>query len=129
MSVLGQPIPISNFIGTRSIPARSIPDAIQTLNLSLDGTNMTDPALQVALTVDFSPDGGATWASTSPGPAVNPFPVVVTFQGGATDKHGVPLSTYFWESPPIPQGSARELQATLVVSGAHLTTTATITAN
>lgn len=159
MTILGQPIAISNFEGTRNIPARSIPQSLNTLKFAFDGTNMTDPALHVELTVDFSPDG-VTWASTSPGPTMNPFPVVGALDGGAwlitidTGKqfivgnaegtqyvvgatapnsthvvtNKVPLPEYSWESAPFPDGASRQVRGVLVVTGAPLNTTATITA-
>lgn len=119
--------PISNFLGAKPIPATAVPDAITEVALQLDGTQMTDPALLVVLALDFSPDAGATWASEAPGPSMNPFPVVVEFQGGATDTRGKPLSTYSWQDK-IPPGANRQVKGSLAVSGAPLNTTATLAA-
>jgi hypothetical protein len=55
--------PINNFLGTFNIPSTAIPDNVSKVTLLLDGSTMLDPALHVALNLDFSPDGGVTWAS------------------------------------------------------------------
>lgn len=128
MSILGQPIPINNVSGTRSIPARNLPQSFDTLRFTLDGSTITDPAMHAALTIDFSPDGGVTWASEHPGPTMNPYPVVWEFAGGMTDRQGNLIVDLFYETPPIPDGATRQVRGSLVVTGAPLTTTATITA-
>lgn len=120
--------PVVNFQGTRQTNAVNIPNNISEVQLVLDGAQMTDPNLRVSLTLDFSPDGGVTWASTSPGPAMNPFPAVATFSGGAKDRQGNPIASY-----PLggvfPAGTNRRARAILVVDGAPLNTTITVTAS
>jgi hypothetical protein len=133
MSILGQPIPVSNLTGTRSIPARNIPASLDTLRFSLDGTNMTNPALHVTLTIDWSPDG-VLWASEAVTEADKarcaPFPVIWEFTGGQIDRHtGQPIATYFYETPAFPASAGQQqVRGTITVSGAPLNTTATITA-
>jgi hypothetical protein len=124
MSVVAT-IPINNFLGTATTPASSIPDNSTDGAITMDGSTMTDPTLKLSITLDFSPDGGLTWASTSPGPLMNPFPVIATYEGGTLDKHGNPATTY---GPMVafPQGTNRKIRGIFTVDGVPLTTTATI---
>lgn len=116
-------------IGTRILGPAPLAQGVTTFTLALDGAAMTDPALRVRLDVDLSLDGGATWAADAPGPTFNPFPLFMTLSGGATDRAGNPLPTYFLSSTqiPAPASSTRRIRATVTIAGAPLTTAGTLT--
>lgn len=132
MSILGQPIAINHVLGTRQIPARNIPQSLNALTITLDGSTITDPATLATITVDFSPDG-VLWAteavSEADKAACVPFPVVWSFQGEMTDKHGALITDLNVSAGPFPDGTTRQVRGSLVVTGVALTTTATITAD
>jgi hypothetical protein len=132
MGILGQPIPVSVAAGTqRNIPARDIPQSLNALKISLDGSTITNPATHAVLTVDYSPDG-VLWATEAVSEvdkaACVPFPIVWEFQGGMTDRAGNLITDLFVETGPFPDGIARQVRGTLQVTGAALSTTATISA-
>jgi len=116
--------PINNFIGTQVIPVFAIPDDSVGISLNLDGSTMLDPACKIVLTLDFSPDG-VTWSTTSPGPTTNPFPVVAEITCGAKNRQGNPLPVYN-VSAMFPAGTGRSIRGSVVVTGAPLTTIATL---
>lgn len=114
--------------GTYNLGPASIPAGLSGVTLSLDGTNMTNPALQVSISLDLSLDGGLTWASTNPSSATNPFPVAMTLAGGAKDKSGNPLAAYTLTCPIPGSGmTGRQIRATIIVSGQSLVTQGTLT--
>lgn len=121
---------VTNFLGTRNFGPINVPQGITNALFSMDGAGMTDPAMQGSLQMDFSIDNGATWASANPSIDTNPFPVLMTFQGGAKDKNGQPIPAYHIACRfPHPELTTRQLRAQLIVSGVPLTTTATLTAS
>lgn len=121
---------ITNFLGTRTVGPVSVPLGVTHALITLSAENMIDPAMTGSVQLDLSLDSGATWASTSRGPATDPFPVTMTFQGGTLDKHGVPVLVYDLNASfPHPEISTRQVQATLTVAGVPLTSTCTLTAS
>jgi hypothetical protein len=116
----------NTFDGERLIPSRAIPAGISAVGISFDGTTMLDPNLRLAVALDFSFDG-VTWASTNPGRATDPFPINATYSGGAKDRDGSPVPEYNLEVP-FPPGPTRFVKGSISVTGAKLTTTATLTA-
>jgi len=126
MAVLKDAVfPINNFLGTQNIPVFAIPDGSVGISLNLDGSTMLDPVCKIVLTLDFSPDGGVTWSTISPGPATNPFPVVAEITCGVKNRQGNPLPVYN-VSALFPPGTNRSIRGSVVVTGAPLTTTATL---
>lgn len=120
--------PISNFgPGSQTLPSKAVPDADSQVTLALDRSTMTDPALVVDLTIDFSPDGGVTWASTSPGPEMGGFPAGAEILGGTFFNKDGSVATTSSRIFPFPAGTNRMVRGNVVVSGAPLTTTATLT--
>jgi len=120
---------VTNFLGTKNFGPINVPVNLTGALFSMDAANMTDPAMQGSLQMDLSLDNGVTWASTNRGPETDPFPVLMTFVGGAKDRHGNPVTAYDIQcSFPHPELSTRQLRAQLIVSGVPLTTTATLTA-
>lgn len=112
-------------IGTRTLGPANVPLGVTAIELALDGAAMTDPALHVAITLDLSLDGGATW--NDPHPAVDPFPVGMTLDGGAKNRQGDPLAAYtIGTSLPDPTNPNRRVRATVVISGTPLTTSGTL---
>lgn len=121
---------VTNFQGTRNFGPINVPQGISGAKISLDGSTMLDPALRGSLQMDISLDNGVTWSSQQPGPDTNPFPVLVDFLGGQTDKYGNPVAAYDRTCEmPHPELTTRQLRAQLVNnSGVPLNTTATLTA-
>ena len=120
--------PVNNFgPGSQTFPARSVPDTASQVTLALDRSTMTDPALDVVLTIDFSPDGGVTWASTSPGPQMGGFPAGAEIVGGAVLNKDGSVATTSSRTFPFPPGTNRQVRGSVVVSGAPLATIATLT--
>lgn len=117
---------INNFQGTRTTAAVPISDAAVSGSITITSTDLTNTLVAISISIDFSPDGGVTWAATSPGPQMNPFPVIATFNGGATDKHGTPQTT-FGLAAPFPAGTNRQVRGTFIVDGAPITGTLTAT--
>jgi hypothetical protein len=115
---------VTNFLGTRNFGPINVPQAVTDALFSLDAALMTDPAMQGSVQMDLSLDGGATWASTNRGPDTDPFPVIMTFQGGAKMIPAYNVECHF----PHPELATRQLRAQLIISGAPLTTTATLSA-
>lgn len=119
---------VTNFTGTKNFGPISVPQLLVNAMFSMDAAGMTDPAMQGSLQMDFSLDG-VTWASANPSIDTNPFPVLMTFQGGAKDKNNLPIPAYHIACVfPHPELTTRQLRAQLIVSGVPLTTTATLTA-
>lgn len=124
---------ITNFLGTQAFGPQNVPANLTRAQIALDGTNMTDPAMQGSLMLDVSLDGGVTWASQNPSADTGAFPCAMTFQGGAmtTAKPGkpsVPIPFYDLSCDiPHPELSTRRVKGSLTVSGVALTTTATLT--
>lgn len=120
-----------NFAATgqpQALPVVNVPNGATQAVLSLDGATMTDPAMHASVTLDFSVDNGATFASQNPGPATNPYPVTMEIQGGTKDKHGNPLPSYDLGVPlPSPQLTTRKITGSVTVTGAALNTTGTLT--
>lgn len=113
-------------IGTRVLGPANIPLGVSSISLALDGTSMTNPALHVAITLDLSLDGGVTW--NDPHPQVDPFPVGMTLDGGAKNRQGQALGTYYIGTIlPDASNPNRRIRATVVISGQALTTTGTLT--
>lgn len=120
---------VTNFTGTQNFGPINVPQGIENALFSLDAALMTNPLMQGSLQMDLSIDNGATWASTDRTIATNPFPVIMTFQGGALTKLGQPIPAYNIACRfPHPEFATRQLRAQLIVSGVPLTTTATLTA-
>lgn len=109
-------VPIVNQTGVVSTPAVNIPNAATGGSIVITGPSVTDPTVRISITFDFSPDGGATWATTSPGPATNPYPLIGTAVGGPTDPRGRPL-TQFNITAAFPPGTNRQVRAILVFDG------------
>jgi hypothetical protein len=119
---------VTNFLGTKNFGPINVPQGLTGALFSMDGTNMTDPAMHGSLQMDISLDGGVTWASTNRGPETNPYPVIMEFVGGTKDKNGNPVARYDRACVfPHPELATRQLRSQLVVAGAPLTTTATLT--
>lgn len=118
-------IPINNFLGTFTSPAVAIPDGAVRGEITVSGAAIADPNLRMSIALDFSPDGGATWSSTSPGRNMDPFPTIATFSGGSIDKHGNPI-TLFDVSNAFPPGTNRMIRGTFIVDGVALTGTGAI---
>jgi hypothetical protein len=116
-------------IGTRTLGPANLAQGVSSFKLALDGTAMTDPALHVTIAVDLSLNNGSTWATETPGPTFNPCPLAMTLDGGATDRGGNPLPTYFLgtDSIPSPQSSTRRIRAVVTIAGTPLTTQGTLT--
>lgn len=115
-------------IGTRNLGPASVPQNLTLAKLALDGASMTNPALHVELTLDFSLDGGTTWASTTPSRATDPYPLGITLDGGALDKSGNPRAEYFVNAPlPDPTNPNRRIRGVVTIAGTPLTTTGTLT--
>lgn len=120
---------VTALLGTRNFGPINVPAGIATAKIALDAATMTDPAMTGSLQLDLSLDSGVTWAFSSRGPQTDPFPVLMTFQGGAVDKHGLPIPEYnLVVTFPHPELSTRQLRAQLIVAGMALTTTCTLTA-
>jgi len=125
--------PITNFLGTQAFGPVNVPAGLTRATIALDGTNMTDPAMLGSLTLDLSLDSGVTWASDNPSIDTNPFPCVMTFQGGAMTvakpgKPSVPLPFYDLNCDiPHSELTTRRVKGVLTVAGVALTTTATLT--
>jgi hypothetical protein len=120
---------VTNFTGTQNFGPINVPQGISNALFSMDATNMTNPAMQGSLQMDLSLDNGVTWASTSRTVDTNPFPVLMTFAGGAKTKTGQPIPEYNIACVfPHPELATRQLRAQLIVSGVPLTSTATLTA-
>ena len=82
---------------------------------------IANAAFRVSIAIDFSPDGGVTWASTSPGAAMGGFPTIGTFAGNPPpDKHGN-AETFFGVANNLPPGTNRKARGTLIVDGVALT--------
>lgn len=112
-------------IGTRVLGPANVPLGATEIALSLDGGAMTNPALHVAITLDLSLDGGVTW--NNPHPQADPFPVGMTLDGGAKNRQGLPLGTYFIGTTlPDASNPNRRIRATVVISGQALTTAGTL---
>ena len=120
--------PIRQRPGTQILPTANVPNGATQALITLDGSTMTDPALFFSLTLDFSIDDGATWASTNRGPGTDPYPVTAEMQGGSKDKHGNPIASYDIQVVlPSPDLTTRKVRGSVTVSGATLNTTATLT--
>lgn len=119
---------LTNATGAKQTGVINVPNNATEGQIVMDGASMTDPSLHVSIAIDFSPDGGTTWASTSPGPTMNPFPVIATFDGGATNRDGSPLATYGL-SAHFPAGTNRRVRGNIIIDGPPLTTTITATAS
>lgn len=120
---------VTNFTGTKNFGPISVPQGLVNALFSMDAAGMTDPAMQGSLQMDLSLDDGVTWASTNRTIDTDPFPVLMTFQGGAKNRQGNPIPAYRIECRfPHPEFTTRQLRAQLIVSGAPLTTTATLSA-
>lgn len=118
-------VPFNNFTGSVQSPAESVPDAATSWALELDATttSMLNAALRLSIQMDFSPDGGVTWASTSPGPTMPPFPVTATYSAPfANPKTGLPVATV-GPTGPFPSGTSRQVRGNLIVDGGSITTT------
>lgn len=114
-------------IGTRTLGPANVPQGVSSVELQLDGTQMTDPALHLTVGLDLSLDGGATWASTNPGVATDPFPVAMETQGGSKTRTGAPVPIYnLGTNIPSPSSSTRQIKATVTITGTPLTTKGTL---
>lgn len=111
-------------VGSRTLGPSPIAQGISKLSLQLDATAMTDPALIIDMTLDFSPDGGVHWASVAPGFSTDPFPITVKMIGGMRDKNGNPLTIYHVTVSNIPSQelTTRQMRAFVTISGVPLTT-------
>jgi hypothetical protein len=101
--------------GTRAFGPNTIQPSITSLILELDRTAWVDPALRITVSLDLSLDSGATWSSTSPGPATNPFPMSIEAVGGIIlDHQGNPLTKTTFGTGNIPNSgqSGRRLRGT-----------------
>jgi hypothetical protein len=132
MGIVAQ-LPINNFAGTDTIPATAIPDTAVSGSIALDATtpSMQTPGSAISIQIDFSPDGGATWATTSGGgPAYGAFPQTATYATPAVNpKTGLPAATMGPNSPPFPPGTNRKVRGTFIVDGNPITTTAVVSLN
>lgn len=115
MSTVGT-FPLVNRTGALTTAAAAIPDASTAGSIVITGPSVNDTTVRISATIDFSPDGGVTWASTSPGPTMNPFPVIATFAGSATTPRGQPL-TQFDLTAPFPVGTNRKVRGTFQFDG------------
>lgn len=128
MGILGQPITVTNFSGSHTTAARNLPNHVSQLSLTVDASQMTDPQLRISVALDFSPDGGVTWASETaiPGSA---FPFVDEYVGGAVDRNGQLVTSIVSMVPPFPDGTNRQTRGSLVNnSGVPLNATFTFAA-
>jgi hypothetical protein len=108
---------LNNRSGAITTPAVSIPDTAISGEIVLTGPSVTDPTVRLSIMLDFSPDGGVTWASTSPGPAMVPFPGVMTEEGGPLTAKGQPRTQIDIASPPFPAGTNRKVRGTFIFDG------------
>jgi hypothetical protein len=115
-------------VGTRNVGPAVLPSTLRSFMVEIAGAAMLNPAMSVIMTLDFSLDG-VTWASESPGPSTNPFPITVKFVGGALDRFGNPVNPSFRSILPSPGLSGRQIRGSLNISGASMTTVITITVN
>ena len=101
--------------GTHPFGPLSIATGLVSIRIELDRTAWTDAALRVSCSLDFSLDGGVTWASTSPSAATNPFPVAIETTGGViTDKNGTVLTKTTVSSPlPSPSSLTRQIRGVM----------------
>jgi hypothetical protein len=114
-------------IGTRTLGPVNIPQGLSYAELQLDGTAMTDPALAVDAVIDFSLDGGVTWATTMSDPP-NPFPLRGTMAGNTIDPDtGLQWATYRMGGRlPSPTSTTRRARMTLNIRGAPCPTAGTL---
>lgn len=118
-------VPLNNRTGSITTPSANIPDAVSRGEIVITGASVNDTTVRLSASIDFSNDGGVTWASTSPGPDKNPFPVIVTCEGGPTTPKGQPL-TQFDISAPFPPGTNRKVRGTFIFDGNPFTGSAAI---
>jgi hypothetical protein len=118
--------PVTLQEGSRVLGPVNVPTGLTAAKVTIDRTNWTNPAITLSLTIDISLDNGVTW--NSPHPAVDPFPVGLTAEGGIIlDKNGQVEQTTIQAVPmPQPANANRRLRATLVVAGGSIPTTVTV---
>lgn len=116
-------------IGTTPVGPANLPTGVTSIELTLDGAQMHDPALHVEIKMDISLDNGATW--NNPPASCVPFPCAMTLDGGARDRSGNFLAEYMLGTDGIPQpsNSQRKMRAFLIISGTPLTTSGSISLN
>lgn len=112
---------------TRLLGPVTVPQGATELTFTFDRTNWTDPAVTLAITIDLSLDGGATW--NNPPEQAAPLPFGFTSEGGGgLDKHGNPRTeTTGTTSIPQPTNTQRRLRATVTIAGGPLTTNGSVT--
>lgn len=120
--------PINNLVGARALGPVAIAQGLTNVTLSLDASTMTDSNLHVQLDLDLSLDNGVTWSSVNKGPVYMGYPLQMTLDGGAVDKHGAPLPAYIISADlPWPNLATRQIRGTVTVTGGSLSTTANLT--
>jgi hypothetical protein len=116
-------------IGTYAFGPIAVPVGAVKAELRLDGSQMTDPALLIDLRLDFSIDGGATWATDGLKPELQPYPVRIVQPGGQMTRTTppTPWPVYgFMAELPSPALATRRMRGSVVISGAPITTVGTL---
>lgn len=108
-------VPLSNRTGVLQSPAAAVPDTSTSGSIVITGASVSDPTVRLSTLIDFSPDGGVTWASTSPGPQMAQFPAVATYAGGSILKNGP--QTQFDIAENFPPGTNRKVRGTFTFDG------------
>jgi hypothetical protein len=107
-------LPINNFSGTQTSPARDVPAGAEEVVIDFDGSTMLDPTMEVDTRIEFAPDG-VTWREIAG----------ARFRCGSKDRSGNPRAVYPVRTAVPTDGALRRLRGTLTVIGgaAPLTTT------
>lgn len=112
-------LPSGTYTGTQTIPSRSIPIGASRIELALDRTAWTDPAVTVTARLDLSFDDGLTWISPYMGFTAAGGIILIPVTGETLSITRVTV--------PLPQPNAnRRIRGTIIIVGS-LTTTGTLT--
>lgn len=109
-------VQLVNRTGVLQTAAANIPNNAVGGSIIITGPSVADATVRLSSLLDFSPDGGATWASTSPSPATDPYPRVATYSGGSTNRDGS-AQTQFDIAGSFPPGTNRKIRGTFTFDG------------
>lgn len=126
--------PIVSFVGTMTLGPVAVDPTTDTVTCALDAANLRGAGAagqDLQIIIDYSPDGGLTWASDQPGPTMNPYPGVAALVGPiGLGNDGLPRPAFTLEAAPVDRhlGAPSPRFRHIIKSfGTPLNTTATVT--